>query len=264
MMFGENRPYGALINYWVGQESDQDVHIEVFDAEGASVRSLAGSSDVGVNRVTWDLRRDAPDGGGPGSTGTELLGGTYTVRLSLGDAESTGTVTVLEDPRVNIPARTRIAKLDALEEARVMIAELGAAQRSLEGAIETTGMVLESLEGRSGSGELETEGEALRETLEGLLQRLFTGPECQGICGRSRLPANTVRRPMRSLGNSPDAPTANERMMLSQAREVLRSIVGDVNAALDGEVSAYSRRLQEAGYSPFANLGPLGTGGSSR
>ena len=264
MMFGENRPYGALINYWVGQESDQDVHIEVFDAEGASVRSLAGSSDVGVNRVTWDLRRDAPDGGGPGSTGTELLGGTYTVRLSLGDAESTGTVTVLEDPRVNIPARTRIAKLDALEEARVMIAELGAAQRSLEGAIETTGMVLESLEGRSGSGELETEGEALRETLEGLLQRLFTGPECQGICGRSRLPANTVRRPMRSLGNSSDAPTANERMMLSQAREVLRSIVGDVNAALDGEVSAYSRRLQEAGYSPFANLGPLGTGGSSR
>ena len=145
-----------------------------------------------------------------------------------------------------------------------MIAELGAAQRRLEGAIETTSTVLESLEGRSGSGELETEGEALRETLEGLLQGLFTGPECQGICGRSRLPANTVRRPMRSLGNSPAAPTANERMMLSQAREVLRSIVGDVNAALDGEVSAYSRRLQEAGYSPFANLGPLGTGGSSR
>ena len=32
MMFGDNRPYGALINYWVGQESDGDVQIEVVDA----------------------------------------------------------------------------------------------------------------------------------------------------------------------------------------------------------------------------------------
>ncbi len=144
-----------------------------------------------------------------------------------------------------------------------MTADLGDAQRRLEGAIETTTTVLESLEERPGSEESETEGEALKETLEGLLQRLFTGPDCQGICGRSRLPANAVRRPMRSLGNSPDAPTPNERMMLRQAGEALQAIVDEVNEALSGEVSAYSRRLQEAGYSPFADLGPLRTGESS-
>ena len=264
MMFGDNRPYGALINYWVGQESDGDVQIEVVDAGGASVRSLTGSADVGVNRVTWDLRGAGREGEGSGSAGTEVLSGTYTVRLSLGDVESTGTVTVLEDPRVDIPARTRVAKLDALEVAQSMISDLGDAQRRLEGAIETTTTVLESLEERPGSEELEREGEVLKETLKGLLQRLFTGPECQGICGRSRLPANAVRRPMGSLGNSPDAPTPNERMMLRQAGEALQAIVDEVNAVLGGDVSAFSRRLQEAGYSPFADLAPLRTGGPGR
>ena len=148
-----------------------------------------------------------------------------------------------------------------LEQARSMIADIDEAQRRLEGMIETTVIVLRSLEERLGSEELKVEGEALKETLQGLLERLFTGPQCQGICGRSRLPANIVRRPMGFLGNSPAAPTANEQMMVRQASEALQTIIDEVNAALRGEISSFSRRLQETGYSPFADLGLLRTGG---
>ena len=264
MMFGENRPYGALINYWVGRESDADAQIEILDSRGESVHSFAGSTEVGVNRVIWDLRRVVGRGSGPELAGTEVLSGTYTVRVSIGDSESTGTVTVLEDPRVDISVQSRLAKFDALEQARSMIADMDEAQRRLEGMIESTDVVLRSLEERPGSEELEEEGEALKGTLRGLLESLFTGPQCQGICGRSRLPANTVRRPMNSLGNSPAAPTGNEQVMLRQANEALRMIVDEVNAALLGEISSFSQRLQETGYSPFADLRLLRTGGPSR
>ena len=264
MMFGEARPYGALLNYWVGTEGSGDATIDILDVDGSSMRTLIGSAEPGVNRVVWDLRRSGENGaggqggfGGPGGQAMEVLGGTYTVRITLGDAESTGEVTVLEDAREDIALTRRIAKLQAVERAQSMTTALADAQRRLDRAIETTMNVQESLSGRDGGEDLREEGGALQGSLEELRERLFTGPSCQGICGRSRLPSRTVRRPLQVLGGSPDAPTANERLMLAQAEEALQDILDEVNAIFDGAVSAYSRRLQQGGYSPFPEADPL-------
>lgn len=260
MMFGERRPYGALIDYWVGDDASGQASIEILDAAGELVRKLSGSADRGVNRVTWNLRR-GDDGNGPGPEGTEVLAGTYAVRVTVGDAESSGSVTVLEDPRVDVSGERRIAKLEALERARHLTDLLDEAQQRLKDAVRTADMILESLEGREGAGDLRDDGGTLKDALEDAQERLFTGPECQGICGRSRLPSNTVRRPRRALGGSPDAPTSNERLMLQQADAALQGILGEVNALFSGAVAAYSRRLKEAGYTPFPELEPLRPGG---
>ena len=45
--------------------------------------------------------------------------------------------------------------------------------------------------------------------------------------------------------------------MLAQAEEAFQGIIDEVNAIFDGAVSAYSRCLQEAGYSPFPEADPL-------
>ncbi len=255
MMFGEMRPYGALIDYWVGAEGVRRASIDILDVDETSMRTLSGSADPGVNRIVWNLRRGGADG--REGQGSEVLAGTYTVRVTLGDAVSTGQITVVEDVREDIPLARRIAKLQAVERAQSMTTALSEAQQRLERAIRTVETVQESLTGREGGENLREEGAELQESLERMRARLFTGPPCQGICGRSRLPSNVVRRPLQTLGGSPDAPTANERLMLAQAEQALQGIIYEVNTVFDEEVSAYSRRLQEAGYSPFPEADPI-------
>lgn len=260
MMFGEMRPYGALINYWIGSEGAQRgaqgearrARIDILDVDGGSMRILDGTTAPGLNRIVWDLRREGENG--PGS---EVLSGTYTVRVTLGDAVSTGELTVLEDTREQVPVARRIAKLQALERARDMTTSLREAQQRVERAIRTSQTVSESLVGRSGAESLREGGTELQTSLQSLKERLFSGPACQGICGRSKLPSNVVRRPIQVLGGSPDEPTANERLMLAQAEQALQSILEKVNRIFDDQVSGYSRRLQEAGYSPFSEADPL-------
>jgi len=107
MFFGESRPYGALLSYWVGpQAAGGRAQIQLRSADGRVVRELEGSAASGINRVVWDLREPAPTpaaggggGGGRGGQGPEVAPGTYQVTIRLGGQESTTTVQVLPDPR---------------------------------------------------------------------------------------------------------------------------------------------------------------------
>ena len=62
---GENPPNGAVISYFLKSQPAGEVNIEVADASGRVVRRFRRvADDAGVNRVTWDLRYEAPAGGG--------------------------------------------------------------------------------------------------------------------------------------------------------------------------------------------------------
>jgi len=101
MFFGESRPYGALLSYWVGEgAAGGTAQVQVRSADGRVVRELEGPAEAGVNRVVWDLREPAPPGGGGrGGQGPEVAPGTYQVSVRVGGAESSTTVQVLPDPR---------------------------------------------------------------------------------------------------------------------------------------------------------------------
>jgi len=246
---------GGHIGYWLSSEGDgpgrRRATIDILDVDRASMRTMDDTTTPGLNRIVWDLRREGEDG--PGS---EVLAGIYTVRVTLGDEVSTGEITVIEDTREQVPVVRRIAKLQAFERARDMTTSLREAPQRVERAIRTSATVVESLVGRSGAEALREGGAELQATLQSLKERLFTGPRCQGICGRSKLPSNVVRRPLQVLGGSPDEPTANERLMLAQAEQALESILEEVNRIFNDQVSSYSRRLQEAGHSPFSEADP--------
>ncbi|MEL6699058.1 MAG: hypothetical protein AAFP89_22625 [Bacteroidota bacterium] len=125
MYRGENKRGGALISFmWNPKEMKKDkkeegdkeemkkgkgkgnkAKIEIVDGSGDVIRTLMTKVDTGLNRVTWRLdskgvgswRRandsDREPGGGP------IMPGTYTVRISYGDAMDSTSVNVLTDPR---------------------------------------------------------------------------------------------------------------------------------------------------------------------
>lgn len=57
---GENPPNGAILNYYLAEETDS-VDIEIRDGSGNLVRTLKGSGKGGtMHRLTWDLRHNPP------------------------------------------------------------------------------------------------------------------------------------------------------------------------------------------------------------
>jgi len=88
MFFGEMRPYGAILSYWVGGSDSGGATIEIREADDPEevVRTLRGPAEPGVNRVVWDLRMDVPwadgDGGffSPGAPESRCASGRATGR----------------------------------------------------------------------------------------------------------------------------------------------------------------------------------------
>ncbi len=136
--YAKNPPYGAILDYYLSQKPTGPIQIEVFDAEGHLVRTMSStlpppikgqlfprywlaspesralSTDVGLNRVNWDLRFDDPpalehdlenqmntvvDETDPGPHGPQVIPGVYTLKLTVDGKVYTRKVTVVNDPR---------------------------------------------------------------------------------------------------------------------------------------------------------------------
>jgi photosystem II stability/assembly factor-like uncharacterized protein len=133
---GKNPPYGAYINYWIGDTSTATPTVSIIDSAGRTIRTLNGPRSAGINRAVWDLRFDplapvhaapvtpaqptpprgaeegpivgppsaAPQrgrGGRGGATTLSILAppGRYTVLLRVGGTELRQPLTILKDPQ---------------------------------------------------------------------------------------------------------------------------------------------------------------------
>jgi hypothetical protein len=263
MFFGENHPEGAMISFWIGEGEDTSTAtVQILDGEGEEVRSFPEPVRPGLNRATWDLRM-APAAGDEdfsGPRGAMVLPGEYRVRVEVGGESSETRLTVRPDPRTEIPLGRRRAKIEAIQEVGRWIGLSGEARRRLEEAVDAVDGVLEQV----GEGEnvaLKEGGEALKTKLETALERLFTGPPCQGICGGDP-PSAIIRRPLSMLESSADEPSSNDRSAMRLAEDALREVIREVNGLFEEDVAEYREMLRRAGFTPFPVQEPLEMGGS--
>src|ERR1051325_1914380 len=135
----ETPPYGALIYYHLSQKPAGEIRLQIFDSSSALVRTITStpppvsqrppypdywlmpsservlSTNVGTNRINWDLRYDDPPGfnpdinnqmnSAPGQVtpaphGPLALPGTYTVKLIVDGQTYTQPLVVHNDPRL--------------------------------------------------------------------------------------------------------------------------------------------------------------------
>ena len=143
-----NPPYGAIVDYYLSQPPSGPIQLRVFDSEGnlirtisstlpppiegqlyprywlASPQSRALSTNVGLNRVNWDLHYDDPPAfrhdlenqmnmvagsTTPGPHGPQVIPGVYTLKLTVDGNVYTQDVTVMNDPRVGQSPRLMAA-----------------------------------------------------------------------------------------------------------------------------------------------------------
>jgi photosystem II stability/assembly factor-like uncharacterized protein len=139
MAHAPNPPFGALLYYNLSKKPAGEIKLHIFDSANKLVRTITStpppmyerppypdywlmssseralSTNVGTNRINWDLRYDDPPGynpdinnqmnSAPGQVtpaphGPLALPGTYTVKLLVDGATYTQTLVVHNDPRV--------------------------------------------------------------------------------------------------------------------------------------------------------------------
>src|SRR5262249_34564607 len=137
---GDNPPKGVVIHYYLRKKPKDPLKLEITDAAGTAVATLSSKeedeesedapdapeepvkptvlkTEIGVNRVAWDLRWQGPglikhakwDGGNP-KRGPLVLPGTYRFKLTVdGQVFGPFSCTVEPDPRLKLlPAELEV------------------------------------------------------------------------------------------------------------------------------------------------------------
>jgi photosystem II stability/assembly factor-like uncharacterized protein len=165
---GKNPAYGAEIQYYLKDSTDQKVTIQILNNAGEILRTLEGTKHAGVNRVMWDLRYEptfkpklqtAPpgrpwvelngEGWRPlvtwdldlmrGQFGPRVVPDTYTVKLRVGNREYSRELQVLKDPstagsleEIRAQVTFSLALRDAMNQAVTLINEIESIRKELE------------------------------------------------------------------------------------------------------------------------------------
>jgi hypothetical protein len=257
---GQNPPYGADLNYYLGSASSDNVQIAILDAEGGTVRTLRGTGNVGINRVQWDLRftpseeirlrtppiygswmRIPPDGRPAGGRMTMLAPpGVYTIKLTVGGKDFKQNLTVLKDPHS--------AGTDA--DLRAQFTFLAALRGNLNAAADMVNQVeilrkqVEDLKPR-----LNEEAVALDTALinweENLHQLRITGGQ-DGM----RWPAKLIEKLTHiasQLQENDFAPTAQQIAVNQQLTEQIRDLRRQFDDLLSKDVVRFNEALKQHG-----------------
>jgi photosystem II stability/assembly factor-like uncharacterized protein len=267
---GENPPYGASLNYWLGSQPEGDVTIRIFDAAGDTVRTLEGTKEVGINRLWWDLRyeptmqiklrtkphyadwvdlgddrwRPAPEG----RTRLAAPPGTYTVTLAVDGREYTRQLEVLKDPNsegtladIGVQTAMLMELCDDINAAAELVNRIEWIRRQLydlRAVLEDRDDVDEIVEA---ADELDTK---LIGVEEQLIQMKLTGTGQDGIrwptmlIGRLRYLAGTV-----GVGDFP--PTDQSREVQQLLEEQLQGHQAAFDALLQTDLPAFNGMLRE-------------------
>ncbi|HEV2490153.1 MAG TPA: hypothetical protein VGT03_10125 [Candidatus Acidoferrales bacterium] len=129
LLYGENAPDGAVIDYYLKSEPKEKISLEILDSQGKVVRKYSSEAKkkeespsesgdefnppetipakAGLNRFIWDLRYETPVlipgqvfDGADNPKGPLAIPGQYQVRLVAGGKALTEPLTVKLDPRV--------------------------------------------------------------------------------------------------------------------------------------------------------------------
>ena len=268
MFLGQNRPYGALLSYFIKDGSDSaKATIEVLAGDTA-IRTFKGPAKSGFNRAAWNLTRNGfrtPRGEEQQQepdelpSGPDAMPGTYTVRVTWQGNTANAGVTLAPDPRFNIPEADRRAKLTAMLRAGQRLEVATEAVNRLREARRAVDRVSQQLASKddSASKTIRAAGDSLKKKLTSV-EELFTGPrEIQGFRGGGNQVLSRIGEAIGGLSSSWDAPTQAQLTYLQHAEQVLQAALPRFNRVISEDLAAYRRQLEAAWVEQIPAGGPL-------
>lgn len=255
---GPNPAYGALITYYLKDKLDDKAtfKIEIRDESGKLVQELTKPSrEKGLNRVAWNLRyggaevRRPPSaeetafGGGP--RGPQVLPGSYTVKLTVGDKVFEQAVDVRLDPTINVALADLQAQLDLQMKLRDMQSATNTALRfldSIEEQLKNTETTMKNLN-KEPDKELMKTLEDYKKQIVALEDRLVRRAEGLGFAGKSQV-TNRIGDLFFSLDGTNAAPTPYQRQYFQEIQPEFRERMTEANRFIKDTVPLWNEKLR--------------------
>ncbi len=251
LFIGPNPPRGALISYYLKEDGKEEAKIIVADAQGNMIREFKGAKTAGLHRLSWDLRY-APVTGEQEGAGRRfsaqapyVLPGEYLVTLRAGGLESTKTVKVEGDPRIDVGVEDRKAQHDAL----MSLYKLAPLMRAVEKTLDTLRNQLEDADKitkkapeapaavKDAIQDVKAKVQAARKELLGDPQAGFQGMR---FSVRGRLLFLS-----RSIGGYTGAPSERQLQDIAKNTELLEALAGKVNAIIEEDIPRLNQLMDE-------------------
>jgi hypothetical protein len=194
---GKNPPPGAVVDFFLEEVSeDAKVTLEMVDTAGKVVRRYPEpgadapetegfgprrprfTPKAGMNRVSWDLRHDAPTRV-PGLftfgalQGRKVVPGTYQVRLTAGAETRTAPIEVKKDPRLDTPLSALSEQDDFLRQVADDISAIHGGVNRLRGIREQTEGLVKRAEKLPNGASIQEAGKALVAKLDAMEGKLI-------------------------------------------------------------------------------------------
>jgi hypothetical protein len=244
------------------EEPKDQVTVEVRDAAGALVRTFRAPVKLGLNRIVWGFERDAVPG--PDREleveepdvpphGRQVIPGDYELTVRFQGSEQKTKVTVLPDPRVEIPTAARQEKEAALARHDAMVGELRRAFQRLARARKDIALVQQRLAVEKKPKAGDDPNQALRDAVDAVDkartavdERLFGKPPAQGFTEATGLFADW-QLSLEALTDTPEAPNGTELAGLDRAREVVARVALAVDAFVAGPLTEFRAAVEKSG-----------------
>jgi len=269
---GENPPYGASISYFLKTASKADVKVRIEDGSGQTVRTINGTRNAGINRLTWDLRgepsreirlrtspayapevrvgadgwRPAPDGG---RMSLLLPPGNYTVKLSAEGLELSQPLVVKKDPHSRgseADIQTQYAMLTDLKKDLESAADMVNRIESVRSQLGMMQSLLTGAEAAAVKSGAESLDKKLAEVEDNLIQRKLTGTGQDGVRWPVKL-ISKINYLANGLSSSDFGPTAQQREVHALFKEQLATHRKRLDELMSKDLRAFNELLKEKG-----------------
>ena len=270
---GENPTYGASINYWLRSPAQGAVTLTIQNAQGQTIRTLAGTNRPGINRVHWDLRNEptraarlrtkplyAPDielgsdstrpAPGFGSLSVLMPPGRYTVKLSAGGQEFTQPLEVRADPNVGAKEEEIRAQTQTLLQLHGdinvvadMVNTIEVVRAQAQNAVSALASDASRADVRTAADSLERKFTALEEHLH---QLKLTGQGQDGVRWPSKLGSKMVYLGQ-GIASSDFAPTAQQREVHTLFQNEMRTHRAALEKLIAEDLARYNELARRRG-----------------
>jgi len=253
-----NPPYGALITYYLKSKPDDktSVSIQILDASGKLVQELdKPAKEKGLNRVTWNLRYGGAElrrppteeetafGGPP--RGPQVLPGSYSVKLTVGDKIFVTTVEVRLDPTITVSPADLQAQLDLQMKLRDMQSAANSALRfldSLADQLKHTQTTAKTLNKEPDKEMMKALDDYLKQ-IDALEDRLVRRSEGLGLAGKSQV-VNKIGDIFNAIDGTNAAPTVGQRQYFAEVQPEYAERMEEVNKFINNTVPQWNEKLR--------------------
>jgi photosystem II stability/assembly factor-like uncharacterized protein len=255
---GPNPPYGALITYFLKNKPDDKAtfKIQIIDQSGKLVQELdKPAKEKGLNRASWNLRYGGAEVRRPSTEeetafagpprGPQVLPGSYTVKLIMGDKTYEEPVEVRLDPTINVSLADLQAQLDLQVKLRDMQSAANSALRfldSIEEQLKHTQTTAKTLN-KEPDKELTKALEDYVKEVDALEDRLARRTEGLGLAGKSQV-VNRIGDIFFAMDGTNAAPTSYQRQYFQEIQPEFRDRMAEVNRFIKDTVPQWNEKLR--------------------